>query len=60
MFIDLGIYFPSFENPFLSETRNHYHHEGIRLVSEVTVPKYLKHVKRRLKDENDRGSNYLD
>jgi cullin-4 len=60
MFIDLGIYCPSFENLFLMETRNYYHHEGISLVSEITVPRYLKHVKKRLKEESDRVSNYLD
>ncbi|RGB34735.1 Cullin family-domain-containing protein [Rhizophagus diaphanus] len=60
MFIDLGIYCPSFENLFLMETRNYYHHEGISLVSEITVPRYLKHVKKRLREESDRVSNYLD
>ncbi|CAG8479330.1 4133_t:CDS:10 [Rhizophagus irregularis] len=60
MFIDLGIYCPSFENLFLMETRSYYHHEGISLVSEITVPRYLKHVKKRLREESDRVSNYLD
>ncbi|CAI2167115.1 6046_t:CDS:10 [Funneliformis geosporum] len=60
MFIDLGTYCPSFENPFLLETRNYYHHEGLRLINEFTVPRYLKHVKKRLKEESDRISQYLD
>ena len=60
MFIDLGTYCPSFENIFLLETRSYYHHEGIRLVNELTVPRYLKYVKKRLKEESDRISNYLD
>lgn len=42
------------------ETRSYYHHEGISLVSEITVPRYLKHVKKRLREESDRVSNYLD
>ncbi|CAG8559228.1 15498_t:CDS:10 [Funneliformis caledonium] len=60
MFIDLGTYCPSFENPFLSETRSYYHHEGLRLINEYPVPRYLKHVKKRLKEESERISQYLD
>ena len=29
-------------------------------MNELTVPRYLKYVKKRLKEESDRISNYLD
>lgn len=60
MFSALGLYGESFEKQFLAETSEFYASESSRLVQEVDVPTYFKHVEDRLQEETDRCSSYLD
>ncbi|CAH3104933.1 unnamed protein product [Porites lobata] len=60
MLADLQMYEDAFETKFLKATEALYHEEGNRYMQETDVPKYLAHVDRRLKEENDRLLHYLD
>lgn len=60
MFSDLQIYKEAFENKFLVATKQLYQAEGQRKMQELDVPEYLKHVDKRLAEENERLLHYLD
>lgn len=60
MFSDLQIYKDAFEGKFLGATKTLYLAEGNRKMNELDVPEYLKHVDKRLAEENDRLLHYLD
>lgn len=60
MFTALGLYAESFEKQFLVETAEFYATESSRLLQEVDVPSYFKHVEDRLQEESDRCNFYLD
>ena len=60
MFTALGLYAESFEKQFLVETAEFYATESSRLLQEVDVPSYFKHVEERLQEESDRCNFYLD
>ncbi|KAG5677740.1 hypothetical protein PVAND_007471 [Polypedilum vanderplanki] len=60
MFSDLQIYKEAFENKFLVATKQLYQAEGQRKMQELDVPEYLKHVDKRLTEENERLLHYLD
>ncbi|CAG0898641.1 unnamed protein product [Darwinula stevensoni] len=60
MLSDLQIYREAFEHKFLEATDELYAVEGHQLVEELDVPAYLTHVKRRLKEEDERLLHYLD
>lgn len=60
MFSDLQIYKDGFESKFLLATKQLYQSEGQRRMQELDVPEYLKHVDKRLAEENDRLLHYLD
>ncbi|CDS07259.1 hypothetical protein LRAMOSA01208 [Lichtheimia ramosa] len=52
MLIDLQAYHTDFESRLLSETRMYYSNEGDRLVQEMDMSIYLKHVAHRLHQES--------
>ncbi|KAI7880098.1 cullin 4 [Lichtheimia hyalospora FSU 10163] len=52
MLIDLQIYHTDFESRLLSETRRYYSDEGDRLVQDMDMSIYLKHVAHRLHQES--------
>jgi len=56
----LSIYTGAFEDPFLEATQVFYSLEGTRLLEQSEVPEYLKHVERRLEEEQTRVLQYLD
>lgn len=60
MLTDLQIYRDAFEKKFLAATEKLYSGEGLRTVTEREVPEYLKHVEKRLREENDRLIHYLN
>lgn len=60
MFASLGIYADAFQEPFLQETQVFYSAEGRQAMSSMEVPDYLLHCERRLQEEYDRCSQYLD
>lgn len=60
MLLDLQIYQDVFEVKFLKETEEMYAAEGQRLMQEMEIPLYLKHVDRRLNEEWERLLHYLD
>ncbi|XP_077292720.1 cullin 4 [Arctopsyche grandis] len=60
MLSDLQIYQEAFEHKFLVATERVYAAEGQRLMQECTVPQYLAHVDRRLREELERLIHYLD
>ena len=60
MFSDLQIYKDAFESKFLVATKQLYQSEGQRRMQELDVPEYLKHVDKRLAEENERLLHYLD
>lgn len=60
MFSDLQIYKEAFENKFLVATKQLYQAEGQRKMQELDVPEYLKHVDKRMAEENERLLHYLD
>lgn len=60
MLCDLQIYHPAFEENFLLATKQLYNSEGQRKMQELEVPEYLKHVDKRLAEENERLLHYLD
>lgn len=60
MLSDLQIYTETFEDKFLKATDELYAAEGQRLMQQQEVPEYLKHVDKRLNEENERLLHYLD
>ncbi|XP_055374135.1 cullin-4B isoform X2 [Condylostylus longicornis] len=60
MLCDLQIYQTAFEEKFLVATKQLYQAEGQRKMQELEVPEYLKHVDKRLAEENERLLYYLD
>ena len=44
MFIALGMYWESFEKPFLECSSEFYGTEGVKYMQQSDVPEYLKHV----------------
>jgi cullin-4 len=60
MLSDLQIYKEAFEQKFLVATKHLYQAEGQRCLQEMDVPAYLKHVDKRLQEENERLLYYLD
>ena len=60
MLSDLDIYKEAFEKKFIAATEKLYAAEGQKLINEMDVPRYLGHVERRLREENDRLLHYLD
>jgi len=56
----LSIYSGAFEEPFIEATRVFYSSEGTTLLQQSEVPDYLKHVERRLEEEQTRVLQYLD
>ena len=45
---------------FLGRSEELYSREGLRLLQELPVPEYLRHVTKRLDEENNRLLHYLD
>ncbi|KAG0218744.1 Cullin-4B [Mortierella sp. NVP41] len=60
MLSDIHLYTPLFETPFLQASRVFYHVEGGEYATKLTVPEYLRHVNKRLKEETHRFEGYLD
>lgn len=60
MFSDLQIYKEAFEQKFLNATKQLFQAEGQRKMQELDVPDYLRHVDKRLTEENERLLHYLD
>ncbi|XP_028894290.2 cullin-4A [Zeugodacus cucurbitae] len=60
MLCDLQIYISAFEDKFLIATKQLYQAEGQRKMQELDVPEYLRHVDKRLAEENERLLHYLD
>eukprot|EP01112_Ceratiomyxa_fruticulosa_P022104 TRINITY_DN8006_c0_g2_i1.p1 TRINITY_DN8006_c0_g2~~TRINITY_DN8006_c0_g2_i1.p1 ORF type:complete len:753 (-),score=129.64 TRINITY_DN8006_c0_g2_i1:148-2406(-) len=60
MFMSLGQYNDKFEQPFLESSSEFYGKEGERYIDETDVADYLKHVEKRLLEENERVMHYLD
>jgi len=60
MLADLQIYQEAFEKKFLAATEKLYSAEGLKLISDLTVPGYLVHCEKRLREENERLLHYLD
>src|SRR4051794_25253775 len=61
MYVDLNIYTLGFQEFFLHSTELYYHREGDRLINALEVPRYLKHVDKRLNEEGvERVLKYLD
>ena len=52
--------FHCFSNRFLEATERLYAAEGQRLMQDQDVPEYLRHVDKRLTEENERLLHYLD
>ncbi|XKL62754.1 hypothetical protein PGB90_002587 [Kerria lacca] len=60
MLCDLQLYSTIFETKFLEATERLYAAEGQRLMQDQDVPEYLRHVDKRLIEENERLLHYLD
>lgn len=60
MFSDLQIYKDAFESKFLVATKQLYQAEGKNKMQQLDVPEYLRHVDKRLVEENERLLHYLD
>ena len=60
MLSDIHLYTSLFETPFLQASRSFYHVEGGEYATKLTVPEYLRHVNKRLKEETHRFEGYLD
>ena len=60
MLADLQIYQEAFEKKFLAATEKLYSAEGQTLINDLTVPAYLAHAEKRLREENERLLHYLD
>ena len=60
MYSTLGLYESQFELPLLDETIHFYKEEGVRLMDQLIVPDYLKHLCDRYDQEMGRVSHYLN
>eukprot|EP00906_Rhabdomonas_costata_P031808 RCo044881 len=60
MLLSLQVYKEIFEPTFLSKTREYYAKESLRLLYSLPLSEYLKHVDRRISEENDRVLHYID
>ncbi|XP_074309731.1 cullin-3A [Silene latifolia] len=62
MFMDLGpsVYQEDFEKPFLEVSANFYHIESQQFIESCDCGDYLKKAERRLNEEIERVSHYLD
>lgn len=61
IFSKLDLYNQYFFPAFLQETRAYYQAESTRLLKEMDVPEYLRHVSRRIEQESvDRLQAYLE
>ncbi|XP_018014430.2 cullin-4A [Hyalella azteca] len=60
MLSSLHLYTSVFQTKFLQSSEELYSREGCRLLQELTVPDYLRHVTKRLEEENNRLLHYLD
>lgn len=60
MLSSLHLYNRVFQTRFLMSSEGLYSREGCRLLQELTVPDYLRHVTKRLEEENNRLLHYLD
>ncbi|KAF9150333.1 Cullin-4 [Linnemannia schmuckeri] len=60
MLSDIHLYTSLFETPFLQASRSFYHVEGGEYATKLTVPEYLRHANKRLKEETSRFEGYLD
>ncbi|GAX74771.1 hypothetical protein CEUSTIGMA_g2218.t1 [Chlamydomonas eustigma] len=56
----LGTYLEAFQKPFLEDSHRFYQVEGVALMSEILVPEYLLHCEKRLSEEFERCTQYLD
>lgn len=54
------IYEQEFESKLLEETADYFHKESNQLIANSSCPAYLTHAHKRLNEEYDRVSNYLD
>ena len=62
MLMDLGlcVYLEDFERPFLDDATMFYISEATAYMSECDCPEYLRKAQRRLEEELERCSSYLD
>jgi len=60
MLLLLGLYSKHFERDFLQETQRFYQTEGQEKMAELEVLDYLVHCERRLREEEEKCSEYLD
>ncbi|GMH33867.1 hypothetical protein BSKO_01701 [Bryopsis sp. KO-2023] len=62
MFTDLGehVYKTDFEEPFLNASADFYKKEASEYLSSSDCPEYLRKAERRLQEENERVTSYLD
>ncbi|KAI9593415.1 Cullin [Syncephalis fuscata] len=56
---DLKLYMTHFEQPFVETTKQYYHNESDRFISENPVTEYMKQAENRLKEEEERVKKYL-
>lgn len=60
MYTALQIYTDHFERQFLDMTTEFYKNESFKLIHEFDIAEYLRHVERRIDEENERVVHYLD
>ena len=60
MLRSLKIYSLVFERPFVEQSTIFYRQEGNKLVNEMGLSAYLKHCEKRLSEEHERCTAYLD
>ena len=56
----MGVYGEAFERVFIEASQEFYRKEGNECTAQTDVSDYLKHCERRLEEEAERCSNYLD
>ncbi len=56
----LKLYRKDFEPSFIQSTEQLYHNEGRQLIQTLELSQYLLHVERRLREEQNRLTNYID
>ncbi|KAL3268245.1 hypothetical protein HHI36_007369 [Cryptolaemus montrouzieri] len=60
MLIDLQSYTDVFHEEFEKVSEEYYKNEGNELIKYYSVPEYLKYIAFRIKEEEDRGINYVN
>jgi cullin 1 len=55
----LNIYKDHFQNDFLEQTKQYYSHHAKAYLSDHTIPEYVDHALKCIKEENDRLTSYL-